>query len=358
MTKLSNCLIRVRKRDSMTINFDKLKATCKEIEVRLDTIRQDMGAPLIDDFSPWLMEIDITGGHIQKLAQEKPDQPIIINNKFHIAYIKDHVSKCTEEYRNCINTHPNDVYHEGKKIHLYFCRTLVRMKMIGRSERYRAQRRFANPVFIDLPNATDTSARLALCQNCINLINRSRLSNKNIAHYGDLRQLMNCVQLFYRNDPSAEHEWERFVRETINLIKIKCPEANVEFIRHGRQIYGGFNKKITRLLGKSEVTEFENPAQPSNYPENWHLISESFRRRRNFTCEICGVKCESQHGLMHAHHRNGNKTNCNDKNLQCLCAYCHSKQPVHDHYKPKKGEMEALRQLWKEQNIPSPESNR
>ena len=101
-----------------------------------------------------------------------------------------------------------------------------------------------------------------------------------------------------------------------------------------------------------------NPPRKYGYPENWRSISEDFRRRFNFTCEICGVKCESQHRLTHTHHRNGNKRNCNDKNLQCLCVYCHSKQPRHGHYKPKKDEMEALRQLWKEQNISSPESNR
>ena len=99
-----------------------------------------------------------------------------------------------------------------------------------------------------------------------------------------------------------------------------------------------------------------NPSRVFGYPKNWSAISENFRKRHNFTCEICRVKCESQKRLTHAHHKNGNTSNCDDKNLQCLCVYCHSKQPLHGHYKPKKDEMEALRQLWKEQNIPSPES--
>lgn len=116
---------------------------------------------------------------------------------------------------------------------------------------------------------------------------------------------------------------------------------------------------MTRTLGKSFIKEkgLKNPIQPSTYPTNWNKRSSDYRKRRNYTCELCGVDCSDHTKLVDAHHKDGDKTNCKDENLECLCKYHHSKKPFHGHYKIKEEDMQDLRKLWEEQNIPHDKYN-
>ena len=107
-------------------------------------------------------------------------------------------------------------------------------------------------------------------------------------------------------------------------------------------------------LGKSLVAKLKSDKSSSNYPKNWGSISAAFRKERRYKCKICGVDCCDHPGLTDAHHINGDKSNCNYKNLQCLCKYCHWQQPQHRHYNPTEAQMKILRRLWQEQNLPDP----
>ena len=47
-----------------------------------------------------------------------------------------------------------------------------------------------------------------------------------------------------------------------------------------------------------------------------------------FTCEHCGLQITEpfdQH-FIHTHHKNGNKTDNRESNLECLCVRCHSEK--------------------------------
>ncbi|MGI9306988.1 MAG: hypothetical protein ACR2P5_06760 [Gammaproteobacteria bacterium] len=114
---------------------------------------------------------------------------------------------------------------------------------------------------------------------------------------------------------------------------------------------------MAKPLGESFARGLKGTAQPSGYPNNWAKISAAFRKERKYTCEVCSVKCGADAnlantGLTEAHHINGDKSDCKYANLQCLCVYCHSQQPSHEHYKAPEKKMEKLRQLWEEQGIP------
>lgn len=109
-------------------------------------------------------------------------------------------------------------------------------------------------------------------------------------------------------------------------------------------------------LGSSFFDGLKAEHDATGYPSNWDKISAAFRKARGYTCAICKVHCESHTNLVDAHHINGDKANCDYENLQCLCKYCHSKQDFHSHYKPKSQQLEMLRSLWQEQEIPSPEN--
>ncbi|EYA48171.1 hypothetical protein O1442_20345 [Bacteroides fragilis] len=69
------------------------------------------------------------------------------------------------------------------------------------------------------------------------------------------------------------------------------------------------------------------------YTKNWEQISQAYRSIHQFTCERCGLQITEpfdQH-FMHTHHKNGNKTDNREANLECLCVRCHSE--VDDRHK-------------------------
>jgi len=62
------------------------------------------------------------------------------------------------------------------------------------------------------------------------------------------------------------------------------------------------------------------------YPLNWNEISRKYRKSKDYTCEKCGVKSKRRidDRYWHVHHKDGNKTNNQKSNLECLCVLCHS----------------------------------
>lgn len=75
----------------------------------------------------------------------------------------------------------------------------------------------------------------------------------------------------------------------------------------------------------------DKPYTKAGYTNEWKNISERYRIKRNWTCEICGVNLQDKHNLLHTHHKNGVKSDNSTSNLIALCAICHGKQPYHTH---------------------------
>ena len=68
-----------------------------------------------------------------------------------------------------------------------------------------------------------------------------------------------------------------------------------------------------------------------NYTDEWAKISHQTRRRANWVCSCCRVDCSENTGLLHVHHRDGNRGNNRPSNLEVLCILCHKARPLHGH---------------------------
>ena len=62
------------------------------------------------------------------------------------------------------------------------------------------------------------------------------------------------------------------------------------------------------------------------YTKDWTKISLAYRELHEYTCEKCGLHITNPFDqlFMQTHHKNGNKVDNRQSNLQCLCIRCHA----------------------------------
>lgn len=78
-------------------------------------------------------------------------------------------------------------------------------------------------------------------------------------------------------------------------------------------------------LDKSELEEDNIEVDIFGYVRGKEKISKAYREKKNYTCESCKiVPNETIHRrYWHTHHKDGDKKNNKESNLQCLCILCH-----------------------------------
>ena len=108
----------------------------------------------------------------------------------------------------------------------------------------------------------------------------------------------------------------------------------------------GYCKGIIRQGNDMVSTDFVELLQSANdqtlqedvevdlfgYTRDWESISRAYREKHNYVCEHCGLEITDDYDrqYIHVHHKDGNKLNNQESNLQCLCLYCHAH--VDDHH--------------------------
>lgn len=83
-------------------------------------------------------------------------------------------------------------------------------------------------------------------------------------------------------------------------------------------------------LDKSVIEEDNIEVDIFGYARDWQKISKGYRTKKNYTCESCEIKIDSlsDRRYLHTHHKNGDKTNNRENNLECLCILCHSYKDI------------------------------
>lgn len=184
------------------------------------------------------------------------------------------------------------------KYHLCNCSTIQQFKLNGFFSKYR----WANTESVTVVNRnTGAEVRyehLELCKNCISMI-----------------------------------------REVAGHVTFQTSTQFVDFIKN--KVYGNTNADEDGLFNdegeaaiaediKKELglvgTDFGAEYDIFGYVHGWEQISRAFREKKNYTCQRCGIHIEDplDRRFLHVHHKDGNKANNSDNNLECLCIDCHA----------------------------------
>ena len=104
------------------------------------------------------------------------------------------------------------------------------------------------------------------------------------------------------------------------------------------RIYRGFQlEDFFRKYGGTPVTRVprhtDGTAPLNVYADDFSKRADAYKEWRHWRCEKCGIDLAETHHLLHAHHRDGDKSNNDSSNLQALCVACHSDQPDHSQLK-------------------------
>lgn len=83
-------------------------------------------------------------------------------------------------------------------------------------------------------------------------------------------------------------------------------------------------------LDKSTIEETDIEVDIFGYAREWQKISKSYRAKKDFKCESCSIQIENplDRRYLHTHHKNGDKTNNRESNLECVCILCHSYKDI------------------------------
>lgn len=86
-----------------------------------------------------------------------------------------------------------------------------------------------------------------------------------------------------------------------------------------------FVKMLKEANGEEEIKEAQE-VDIFGYTRDWDRISKAYREKKNYTCEKCGLQIDNLYDrqYIHCHHKDFNKLNNKESNLQCLCMRCHA----------------------------------
>jgi hypothetical protein len=197
----------------------------------------------------------------------------------------------------------------GKKFHVADCKTLHDMKAKQRFERYKVTNNLKRSfevygVHPFTKQEISGDAELAVCRNCLTLLNYQNYRNSAKAGRDSLVTAFKFDEFF----------------STYNSVFSRLPKSNI--------FHTG-----------------------SGYTTDWDKVSSNYRQSKNFKCEECGVDLASDQKLLHTHHINGNKKDNRDSNLSALCVDCHKKQPLHEHMFVPYKDILQINQLRKQQGL-------
>lgn len=247
---------------------------------------------LLGEAIPIGTEIDV-----DEIGCTRDRKTFIYHGRAIVIYIKDHRHEAGRKFRiegrgyrsavQWLEAHPE----MGKKYHLGECRTIESMIKEKRIERYvnggssvRRRNDDGYPIFPIEFDGVDHEIALQICKNC-------------------------------RRDPHIVGLSRSILKDDIkNFDLVGCLQEKSDSLRPGERQFP-FRAQYTALT-----------APPNQYIEGWRDISWDYRRRRGWKCESCGGSFKCHKKLLHTHHKNMQKGDNRQSNLEALCIRCHEQE--------------------------------
>lgn len=179
------------------------------------------------------------------------------------------------------------------KYHLAYCQTLEKMHKSERFDRYVVANNDTGDFQVNvIDSAIQTqSVKLSVCQNCLDKIH-----------------------------------WKGF-----DMQRMVRP-ARLQLVSHF--VLRDFFKEYPRDLISVKPAYTSDTAPLNDYSQDWSNISKNIKSTRGHQCRTCSIILKQNDSkYLHVHHRNGQKHDNRDSNLDVLCIACHANQPMHGHMK-------------------------
>lgn len=250
-------------------------------------------------------------------------------------------------------------YEAGKKVHLRRCQKVKELAENGRADRYSVIIR--DDGFFPVVNmqyghtSEEVPGRLRVCFLCLNELNIRNLPSNQSRMPSALRSIFKKGPRANEKD-AAGFNYKAFLDGSLDVNEL----YGMSYDKPDLEKYPLGNIKNSDIDGPSVVirpTPILIHSSKENDEDDWASISQKIRADRLWTCECCGVDLSENRGLLHCHHRNGNKDDNRTDNIKVLCSICHSEEPLHEwmHVKSEDRKViEVIRSVQSSETLASP----
>lgn len=109
------------------------------------------------------------------------------------------------------------------------------------------------------------------------------------------------------------------------IINIQTQKTEKKILNICKHCLQEIQNDFKNIKTTSDFEKHYTPRTTDNgYTSDWIIVSENYRRGKNWKCEKCGIDLNRHRNLLHVHHKNRIKTDNREENLIALCVKCHA----------------------------------